>query len=167
MEKEKQFNPEGRSRSAQKRAAKEIADLAARLVEVPEAVLASLPLDEALRAELIQLRRTKGHGSRKRSLKHFAGLLRGDEQAREKLQAAMSRVGRTHGQRTANHHALEELRDRLCSADEQDAALQVVEASFPSVDHKALRRLIKSVRQGNDKRAYRDIFRRLREGTAH
>ena len=163
---EEEHSTEGRGRTANKRDAQEIARLAARAAELPDAVVASLSLDEAVSAALMQLRQTKSHGARKRALKYFAGKLRGDEEAREDLQVAMSQLDHVHRQETANHRELEKLRERLCSADEQDAAMQVVVADFPSVDHKALLRLIKSVRHGNDKRAYREIFRRLREGAA-
>ncbi|MFH2005513.1 MAG: ribosome biogenesis factor YjgA [bacterium] len=163
MEEEK-HDSEGRGRSAKKREAEEITRLAARAAELSDAVLASLALDEATMAALMQLRQTKSHGARKRALKYFAGKLRGDEEAREKLQVAMSQLDRAHHQVTAKHHELEKLRERLCSAEEQDAAMQEVVANYPSIDHKALLRLIKSVRHGNNKRAYREIFRRLREG---
>lgn len=153
----------GRGRSAKKREAKAIEQLAEQLVNMPEMELPALPLDEELRAELLDVRQTKGHSSRKRALKHFAGQLRRDDDARESLQEAMTQFDMKHGQETAAQHDLEKLRERLCSVDEQDAALQEVSTRFPSVDCKALQRLIKSVQQSKDKRAYRDIFRRLRD----
>jgi ribosome-associated protein len=163
MENER-FETQGRGRSAKKREAKEVAKLVVQLVDLPEAAVASLPLDERLHEKLMQLRRTRGHSSKKREHKHFASLLRADTETCENLQVAMSQRGRVHGQETANHKDLEELRVRLCSEEEQDAALQEVATNFPSVDVKALQRLLKSVRNGRDKRAYREIFRRLREG---
>ena len=73
---------EGRGRSAKKREAKAIEKLAERLVSFPENELSELPLDDALMADLVKARQTRGHGSRKRETKHFAGLLRRDEAAR-------------------------------------------------------------------------------------
>lgn len=157
---------EGRGRSEKKRQAQAIAKLAERLVELPGATVTSLPLDEDLREELMQLRRIKSRSAKKRALKHFAGQLRGDDEAREKVQAALSQRDVAHGQDTAHHQALEQLRERLCSADEKDAALQEVATNYPSVDRKALLRLINAVLRGRDKAAYREIFRRLREGKA-
>lgn len=160
---EEEYKTAGRGRSARKREVQEIARLAEYLVELPETEIPGLPLDEILLAELIQARQTKGHGSRKRELKYFAGLLRRDEEACEKLQKAVEQFDMKHGQETADHHDLEKLRERLCSEDGQDAALKEVAARFPVLDRKALLRLIKSVKHSKDKRAYRDIFRRLRD----
>jgi len=161
---EEEHLPEGRGRSAKKRAAQEIARLAARAAELPEPALVRLSLEEPVQAALMQLRQTTARGARKRALKYFAGLLRIDEEACEQLRVAMSGLDGAHGQETADHKGLEKLRERLCAPEDQDAALQEVVADFPTVDHKALRRLINAVRLGNDKRAYREIFRRLREG---
>jgi len=162
-ENQEEYKTLGRGRSAKKREAKAIEQMAVQLVELPETELPNLPLDDALRAELVDVRQTKGHGSRKRSLKHFAGLLRRDDEARERLQEALGLFDAKHGQETKVQHDLEKLRERLCSVDEQDAALSEVAEQFPTVDRKALQRLIKSVQLGKDKRAYREIFRRLRD----
>jgi len=160
---EEEYKTEGRGRSAKKREAQEITRLAEKLVELPEMELPALPLEEELLAELMEVRQTKGHSSRKRAVKHFAGLLRRDDAEREKLVEAMTQIDLCHGQETAAQHDLEKLRERLCSETEQDAALHEVEIRFPTVDRRALLRLIKSVQQGKDKRAYREIFRRLRD----
>ncbi len=160
---EEEYKTEGRGRSAKKREAKAVEKLAERLVELPETELPDLPLGDELREELLLARQTKGHGSRKRQIKHFSGLLRRDDHAREALQEAMTQFDMKHGQETAVHHDLEKLRERLCSPQDHDAALQEVAATFPSVDRKALQRLVKSVQHSNDKKAYREIFRRLRD----
>ena len=160
---EEEYKTEGRGRSAKKREAKAIEKLAERLVDLPEPELPNLPLSEELEAELMEVRQTKGHSSRKRSIKHFAGLLRRDDEAREALQEAMAQFDVKHGQETAVHHDLEKLRERLCSPKEHDQAMQEVATMFPSVDQKALQRLINSVQNSNDKKAYREIFRRLRD----
>ncbi len=154
---------EGRGRTAKKREAKVVEKLAERLVDMKESELADLPLSGELRAGLIEVRQTKGHSSRKRSLKHFAGLLRRDDETREALQQALEQLAMQHGQETALHHDLEKLRERLCSVSEHDAAMREVATSFPAVDRNALQRLIGSVQQHGDKRAYREIFRRLRD----
>ena len=160
---EEEYKSEGRGRSAKKREAKAVEKLAERLVELPETEIPNLPLPQELEVELKEVRQTKGHSSRKRSIKHFAGLLRRDDEAREALQEAMTQFDMKHGQETAVHHDLEKLRERLCSPQEHDAAMQEVAANFPSVDRKGLQRLVKSVQHGNDKKAYREIFRRLRD----
>ena len=64
------------SKSALKRAAKEIESLAGQLAEVTEAVVAGLKLPTDLQEEVDLVRRTKGHGAHKRQVKHLAALLR-------------------------------------------------------------------------------------------
>lgn len=159
-----EYIAEGRGRSAKKREVQEIAKLAARAVEFPDAVVKSLELDDVVQAAFTQARQTKGRGARKRALKYFAGKLREDEEARETLHAAMSQLDGARGQEAANYQAVEKLREQLCSAQEHAAALQVVADNYPSVDQKALLRLIKSARKRTDKRAFREIFRLLRAG---
>ncbi|PLX98225.1 MAG: hypothetical protein C0623_12945 [Desulfuromonas sp.] len=160
---EEEPRSEGRGRSAKKREAKAIEKIAERLVALPEAELPNLPLEDELRDELLEVRQTKGHSSRKRSLKHFAGLLRRDDGARQALEEALNRFDLQHGQETTAQHDLEKLREQLCSEDGHEEALNIVADRFPSVDRKALQRLVRSVRHGGDKRAYREIFRRLRD----
>jgi len=154
---------EGRGRTAKKREAKAVEKLAERLISLSEAEFSGLPLTGELRTELVEVRQTKGHSSRKRSMKHFAGQLRRDDAVREALQTAVEQLDSRHNQDAAVHHDLETLRDRLCSSDGQEGALREVLARYPAVDLKALQRLINSVQQHNDKRAFREIFRRLRD----
>ena len=60
-------------------------------------------------------------------------------------------------------HHLEDLRDRLCDASSFDAALTEVRSLYPVIDDKKLARLARSVHDNNDKKAAREIFRRLRK----
>jgi len=153
---------EGRGRSAAKRAAQAIDELAKALVELPEPQCAKLPLDGELRRELQQARDTKGHGSRKRQLKHFAALLRRDEEAIAAVQAFVEGCNETHQQQTEAFHQLEQLRDRLCDKSTYEAALTEVRQLYPHLDSDRLAGLARSVHAGGDKKAYREIFRRLR-----
>ena len=79
---EQEYQEEGRGRSAKKRAAKAVEQLAQRLVELPDPAVAGLPLSPELARELQLARSTRGHSSRKRQLKHFAGALRRNEAER-------------------------------------------------------------------------------------
>jgi len=153
---------EGRGRSAAKRAAQAIDELAKALVELPEPQCAKLPLEGDLRRELQQARATKGHSSRKRQLKHFAALLRRDEEAISAVQAFVDGCNETHQQQTEAFHQLEQLRDRLCDVKSCAAALDEVRRLYPQIDVDRLAGLARSVHAGGDKKAYREIFRRLR-----
>lgn len=151
------------SRSAKKRAAKAIQELASTLITMAEADYRRLPLSGVIAEELEQARAIKSHGARKRQLKHLAGLLREDDESREQIETFMAGIERGHRQKTAGFHRLEELRERLCDPDRCTEALEEIEETLPSVDTAKIHRLAKSVQNSADKRAFREIFRLLRD----
>ncbi len=151
------------SRSAKKRAAKAVEELAKELAELSDAAFAKLPLDAELREEVKLARQTKAHGARKRQIQHLAGVLRRQEAATEGLRAHLDGLNQVHYREQQAFHALEQLRDRLCDLAECPAALEEVRRSLPTVDTAALARLAKAVHQSRDKRAAREIFRLLRD----
>ncbi|MGW8311781.1 MAG: ribosome biogenesis factor YjgA [Desulfuromonadales bacterium] len=154
--------PEGRGRSAQKRQARSVELLARRLAELPETEFARLPCDPALAKEIDLTRRTIGHSSRKRQIKHLAGLLRRDDEMRAAIESALDQQAVSHRQETLAFHELEVLRDRLCTKASFSSALQEVCATYPQIDEAKIARLAGSVHEHGDKRAAREIFRRLR-----
>jgi ribosome-associated protein len=160
---ETEILPAGPSRSAQKRDAKAVEQLAQRLAELSDAELARLPKNPELTKEIELARNTRGHGSRKRQIKHLAGLLRGNDDQREAIETALGGQAVSQRQETLAFHHLEELRDRLCSALTFEAALAEVRTNYPQVDCGKLSRLAGSVHDHHDKRAAREIFRHLRQ----
>ena len=60
-------------------------------------------------------------------------------------------------------HHLEELRDRLCSTADFENALAEVRSLYPQLDSNKLAGLARSVHANSDKKAYREIFKRLRK----
>lgn len=153
---------EGRGRTAAKRVAKAIEETARQLTELPENTLGNLPLDADLMHELQLTRSTRGHGSRKRQIKHLAALLRRYDRLDE-LEAFLSGEHEAHYQSTQAFHDLEQLRDRLCTAESFDAALSEVRQAWPEIDSGKLARLARNVHTTGEKRAYREIFRQLRK----
>lgn len=151
------------SRSAKKRAAKAIEQLAATLATMAEADYRRLPLSGLIAEELEQARAIKSHGARKRQLKHLAGLLREDDESREQIETFMADLERGHRQNTAGFHRLEELREGLCDPSRCAETLDDIEKTLPSVDTAKIHRLAKSVQNSADKRAFREIFRMLRD----
>lgn len=151
------------SRSARKRTAKGVEDLAQRLVELPEAECRKLPTSPGVQAELDLARATKGHGSRKRQTKHLAAVLRREEEETEALRSFLAGLDRGHLQEARDFHELEGWRDRLCDAEQYASALREVALALPGIDQAALGRLARSVHASGDRRAFREIFRRLRE----
>ncbi len=154
---------EGRGRSAKKREAKAVEHLAQRLADLSEAELSRLPQEPELTREIELARTTRGHSSRKRQIKHLAGFLRSHDDQREAIEAALE--GQTIGQQqeTLAFHHLEELRDRLCSTNTFDHALEEIRSSYPLIDHRRITRLARSVQEHADKKAAREIFRQLRK----
>jgi ribosome-associated protein len=165
FEEEEEYRPEGRGRSAKKREAKAIEQMAQELADMSETELAKLSMGDELTKEVELARNTKGHSSRKRQIKHLAGFLRKNEDEREAIAASLEGQAVSQRQETLAFHHLEELRDRLCDASSFDTALTEVRSLYPVIDDKKLARLARSVHENNDKKAAREIFRRLRKAT--
>ncbi|BCR03503.1 UPF0307 protein [Desulfuromonas versatilis] len=154
---------QGPSRSAKKRAAKAVEELAWKLVDLPEAEWNRLPAAGELRTEIGQARATGGHGSRKRQVKHLAGVLRRREDEAQQLQDFIDGVDQAHLDEQKVFHHLEQLRDRLCEAEQFPAALREACESWPELDREAVTRLARSVHANGDRRAFRELFKRLRQ----
>ena len=153
----------GRGRTAKKREAKTIEELAHRLTEITASELGKLPKSPEMSKEIELARSTKGKSSRKRQIKHLAAVLRGNEEQRLEIEAALDGQSVLQRQESLAFHHLEELRDRLCVADTFEAALTEVRTLYPQLDDGKLTRLAGSVHEHNDKKAAREIFRRLRK----
>lgn len=161
--KDKEIQKEGRGRSAKKREAKAVEQLAQRLADLPEAGLARLKLGPELGREVALARSTQGHSSRKRQIKHLAGVLRQLDDQREAIEAAIDGQQQQQRREVLAFHHLEELRDRLCHETSHDAALAEIRGAYPQIDTGKLANLARSVQENADKRAAREIFRRLRK----
>ncbi len=151
------------SRSAKKRAAKAIEELAATLMTLAGADYRRLPLNGVIAEELEQARAIKSHGARKRQLKRLAGLLRADDENRQQIESFMADLERGHQQNTAGFHRLEELREGLCDPARCAETLAEIEKTLTGIDTAKIHRLAKSVQNSADKRAFREIFRMLRD----
>lgn len=151
------------SRSAKKREAKAIEDLARQLADKGEAGCDELPVDEEIKEEIRRAAHTAGRGSRKRQVKHLAGLLRRRQDDVEALILYLEGQHAEQLREKADFHALEQLRDRLCDPKRFEEALQEVREGYPMLDHRQVGRLARSVHNSGDKKAFREIFRRLRE----
>lgn len=154
---------EGRGRSAQKRAAKAIEDLARQLVELPNSMLTQLPLSPDLRRELEAARTTRGHSARRRQLKYLAGCLRRDDESRQLIAA---RLEQHQAEQVRQQHAfrhLEALRDRLCDPQRSAQALEELRSLLADSELEKIAGLARAAQTTGDKHAAREIFRRLRD----
>jgi len=151
------------SRSAKKRAAKAVEEMAARLVDLGDADFRRLPLAGEIREAMEETRRIKSHNSaRKRQLKHLAGLLRQDEDSTQVAEDFLAEIQQGRQKEAADFHHIETLRERLCDPEHFDAALEEVRQNLPQVNLAKIQRLAESARLHNDRRAFRELFRILK-----
>ena len=151
------------SKTKKKQLAKEIEKLAHQLVELPLPQFNKLNLDAEVAAEVEEARSTEGRGSHKRQVKHLAGLLREREEDVPALLAALDDIDQVKRTEKRQFHQLEEIRDKLCDTKTFDEAFAQMVILWPDVDRGGISRLARSVHHNGDKKAYREIFRRLRD----
>ena len=151
------------SRTKKKQQAKQIEQIAEQLVGLTDNQFSQLDLPVTIAQEAEQARLTKGRSSQRRQLKHLAGMLRKSEDALESLLNQLATLDQVSRGEKKQFHQLEKLRDRLCDADSFAAAFDEMLELVPNIDRKTISRLARSVQQHDDRRAYREIFRRLRD----
>ena len=158
-------NREGRGRGEKKRAAQAVEKLAQTLVGLSDSAVAQLPISGGLLDELNEARRTTKHGSRRRQTKHFAGLLRRQDEERARLEEFLAGEGRKDREEVETFHHLERLRDALCDEATFESALAETKENLPSADFQKLSKLAISFHANKDKRAFRLTFRLLRNAS--
>jgi len=135
--------------------------LGAALVELPEALLHDMQLEAGLLEAILEARRIRSHEAKRRQMQYIGRLMRDvdPEPIRERLAALEGHSA----QATAQHRRLEALRERLLADDE---ALTGFAADHPGADLQALRALVRNARkeakEGKPPRAYRELFRFLK-----
>lgn len=151
------------SKTRRKQLAKEVESLADRLANLPDNQFAQLKLSEELREEADLARATRGRGSQRRQIKHFAAMLRKRDEELQSVAEQLLGLDQVARTEKRQFHRLEELRDRLCAANSFAEAFDELMLLCPEIDGKAISRLARSVQLHSDRRASREIFRRLRD----
>ncbi|MEA3543638.1 MAG: ribosome biogenesis factor YjgA [Thermodesulfobacteriota bacterium] len=151
------------SRTKKKHQAKQIEQIAEQLVGLTDNQFSQIDLPVAIAREAEQARVTKGRSSQRRQLKHLAGMIRKTEDAFEGLVDQLTNLDQISRGDKKQFHQLEKMRDRLCAADSFPVAFDEMVELVPDIDRNAISRLARSVHQHEDKRAYREIFKRLRD----
>ena len=154
------------SRTKQRIEAMEIRGLAEKLVALPAAQLARLPIPEELMPHIVETQRIPSPIAHKRPLQFLAKQMRREEdEEREASRDAMDEGGEAARRETALLHQAEQWRDRLL-ADGDDALAALLE-EFPTADRQKLRQLVRNATDERAKnkppRAFRDLFREVRE----
>jgi ribosome-associated protein len=156
---EEDFGP---SKSELKRASKALQDLGAELVELGKERLAKVPIDEDLRDAVKDYQRFTAHEARRRQLQYIGKLMRNVDP--EPIRAALDAFKGVSAVETAKMHRLENLRTQLL---EDEKVLHTIAETYPGADLQQLRVLrrnaLKEKEQNKPPRAYRELFRVLRE----
>jgi ribosome-associated protein len=149
------------SKTQRKKEMHELQALGAALVELPEAQIRALELDEGLRQAVLEAKRISSHEARRRQLQHIGRLMREVDPA--SIRAQLGAIEGSSAEATARHRRLEQTRERLLA---DDAALTDFVAAHPGADAQALRTLIRNARreqkEGLPPRAFRELFRTLK-----
>jgi len=155
-------SPEKPSKSQKKREMTALQDLGAELVELGRDQLKKIELSDDLRDAVRDAQRFTQHEARRRQLQYIGRLMRDLDPA--PIRAALDEIKGVSAAATARLHALERLRTRLL---ENEAVLGEIANAYPGVDLQHLRQLrrnaLKEQEQAKPPRAYREIFRVLRE----
>jgi len=155
------------SKSQRKRDMHALQALGVELVELSEDRLSQLMLPEGLALAVREARRIKAHEGRRRQMQYIGKLMRElDETDIAGFRAQLEAWNGRSKAETARQHAMERWRDRLIS---DEAALTEFMQLHAGVDAQALRTLIRNAKkeaaESRPPRAYREIFRVVREAT--
>ena len=140
----------------------ELQDLGKQLVELPEAQVTAMALEPRLEQAVLEAKRMKSHEAKRRQLQYIGRLMRGLDAGpiRERLAVLTG----SSAQAAARHRRLEAWRERLLA---DDAALTEFAARYPGADLQKIRVSIRNSRkeqkEGRPPRAYRELFRLLKD----
>lgn len=152
----------GPSKSELKRASTALQDLGRELVELGKERLAKVPIDEDLREAVKDYQRFPSHEAKRRQLQYIGKLMRAVDP--EPIRAALDAFKGLSATENAKLHRLEQWRDQLL---EDDKTLHRIAEAHPGADLQHLRTLrrnaLKEKELGKPPKAYREIFRVLRE----
>jgi ribosome-associated protein len=150
------------SKSALKRAMTELQDLGAELVALSVDQLKKISLPDDLRDAVRAAQRITQHEAHRRQLQYIGKLMRSLDA--EPIRAALDEINGVSAAATARMHALERLRTRFL---EDEKVIGEIAAAHPGADLLHLRQLrrnaLKEQQLGKPPRAFRELFRVLRE----
>ncbi len=156
---------ESPSKTKQKQAMHELQALGEALLDLADAQLDALQLPDALLRALREVKTITAHGARRRQIQYIGRLMREVDPAPIRERLALTRG--ESAQASARHRRLEQWRARLL---EDDTALTDFAQLYPRADTQALRALIRNARreqkEARPPRAFRELFRLLREAAA-
>jgi ribosome-associated protein len=150
------------SKTRKKREMLELQALGAALLRLSDSRLETIEIPEKLREALLEAKRIRSHEAKRRQMQYIGRLMRDIDPA--PIRSLLAELEGSSAQATARHRRLEAWRTRLIGDDE---ALTAFAAEHPGADLQALRSLIRNARKeaslGKPPRAYRELFRVLKE----
>ena len=150
------------SKTRKKREMHELQALGAALAQLPDSQLKKMRLGERLLQAILEAKAIKSHEAKRRQMQYIGRLMREVDAA--PIRAQLAEVEGHSAQANARHRRLEAWRERLVGDDE---ALTAFAAEHPGADLQLLRTLIRNTRkesgEGKPPRAYRELFRVLKE----
>jgi ribosome-associated protein len=153
------------SKTKRKQEMHELQALGVALVALSESQLQDMSLETRLHEAVLAAKRITSHEARRRQMQYIGRLMR-DADA-EPIRARLAAVEGHSAQAGAHHRRLEAWRERLM---EDDAALTEFATAHPGADLQELRALLRNARkeakEGKPPRAYRELFRFLRNAGA-
>ena len=161
----KVLEDEGPSKSELKRQMTERQKLAEVLAALSSDALKTIPIDEAIKNAIAETNRIKSFEAIRRHKQYLGKLMRAlNDEELEAIEKRLDAIQGVSKAETAKLHFLESYRDRLIANDE--AFTKMIE-QYPDMDIQNMRTLIRNARkekeQNKPPRAYREIFRVLKE----
>ncbi|MDP8078917.1 ribosome biogenesis factor YjgA [Phocoenobacter skyensis] len=149
------------SKSEIKRDAEDLKKLGTQLVELSNAKLDTVPLNENLKEAITLAQRLKME-ARRRQIQYIGKLLRQCDV--EPIQEALDKLNNTHKQQQAMLHKIEVIREQLI--EQGDAAINNLMTDYPTLDRQKLRSLVRGVlkeRENNKPpKNFREIYQYLK-----
>jgi len=150
------------SKTRKKREMHELQALGVALAELSESQLREMRLGEDLLEAVLEAKRIRSHEAKRRQMQYIGRLMREVDPA--PIRSRLAELEGSSAQASARHRRLETWRERLLGDDE---ALTAFAAEHPGTDLQALRTLIRNAKkeqkEGKPPRAYRELFRVLKE----
>ncbi len=150
------------SKSALKRAMNDLQALGAELVELSRDQLKKIDLPDDLRDAVRDAQRITQHEAHRRQLQYIGKLMRSIDA--DPIREALDDIKGLSAAANARMHALERLRMRFL---EDEKVISEIAAAHPDADLQHLRQLrrnaLKEQQLGKPPRAFRELFRVLRE----
>jgi ribosome-associated protein len=147
------------SRSQLKRDSQELRDMGAQLVQMPNAHLDKITMDNTLLAAIKEARRLKSNDARRRQIQYIGKLMRNMDLT--EIRHSVEKLN--HQSQTFRQHfaMLEQWRDRLI--DEGNDTIEEFLTAFPNADRQQIRNLSRQAGREKNSSAKSKLFKYLKE----